>query len=188
MVSIPSPEGSSRPSCAIRDSEVINLAPFDDDFAESVRRSAEAFDRDRPDGIVGSSRAAVALALDSGDVPVAHRPGLELLGDRHAGQGGRSSSTPKAIMSSRSTTAELVGAASDFAEALVVVGIDHNMTDPERVRGPARRDPTPLRQAVDTGSEADQDSPQEKRPDMSRPPLRGGRHPRIAFRLAASPG
>ena len=51
--------------------EVIHPALPDEDFPESVRIARQAFDRGRPQVVVGSSRgAAVALHLDLGDTPL----------------------------------------------------------------------------------------------------------------------
>ena len=51
--------------------EVIHPALPDDDFDASVRIAQQAFDRGKPDVVVGSSRGgAVAMNVRTGDVPL----------------------------------------------------------------------------------------------------------------------
>ena len=51
--------------------QVVNPDLSDDDFNQAVALAQTEFDRQRPDVIVASSRGgAVAMAIDSGDVPL----------------------------------------------------------------------------------------------------------------------
>ena len=51
--------------------DVIHPALPDDDYAESVRIAQQAYDRGRPDVVVGSSRGgAVALHIETGQTPL----------------------------------------------------------------------------------------------------------------------
>ena len=51
--------------------QVVNPDLSDDDFNQAVALAQAEFDRQRPDVIVASSRGgAVAMAIDSGDVPL----------------------------------------------------------------------------------------------------------------------
>jgi alpha-beta hydrolase superfamily lysophospholipase len=51
--------------------EVINPNLSDDDFDAAVRTAQAAFDKERPDVVVGSSRGgAVAMNIDSRDIPL----------------------------------------------------------------------------------------------------------------------
>lgn len=114
--------------------DVINPALPDDDFAESVRRAQDAFNASSPDVVVGSSRGgAVALAIESGAVPlILIAPAWMRWGTANRAKSGT------VILHSRGDDVIPIEAsltlanASDLCEGSVrVVGIDHNMTDPE---------------------------------------------------------
>jgi hypothetical protein len=114
--------------------EVINPKLPDEDF-EAARRIAQAeYDRHRPDVIVGSSRGgAVAMSLDSGDTP------LVLLCPAWKKYGTTKTLKPgTTILHSRaddvvpfSDSEELVRNSRLPASALVEVGSDHRLADPE---------------------------------------------------------
>jgi alpha-beta hydrolase superfamily lysophospholipase len=114
--------------------EVINPALDDDDFDEAVRSAQVEYDRHRPDVIVGSSRGgAVAMNLDSGSTP------LVLLCPAWKRWGTNSTVRPgTVILHSRSDdvvpideSRELVRASGLPESALVVIGTDHRLADPE---------------------------------------------------------
>ena len=114
--------------------EVINPALHDDDFDEAVRVAQAEYVRQRPDVIVGSSRGgAVAMNLDSGSTP------LVLLCPAWKKFGGATTVKPGTVLlHSRSDdvvpfahSEELVRASGLPVSALVVVGTDHRLADPE---------------------------------------------------------
>ena len=114
--------------------DVLNAALPDDDFAESVRRAQEAFDRGRPHVVVGSSRGgAVALNIETGDVPVV------LIAPAWRRWGSADRARPRTIVLHSDAddvipiadSRDLIARSGLPAGALVVVGADHNMTDPE---------------------------------------------------------
>ncbi|MBX6311716.1 MAG: alpha/beta hydrolase [Isosphaeraceae bacterium] len=113
--------------------EVINPHLPDDDFDESVRRAQEAFDRERPDVVVGSSRGgAVALHLETGEVPVV------LIAPAWKRWGTATRARPQTVILHAekdevvpiADSRELLARSGLPASALIVVGLDHNMTDP----------------------------------------------------------
>ncbi|QDV33195.1 alpha/beta hydrolase family protein [Tautonia plasticadhaerens] len=116
--------------------EVINPHLPDEDFPESVRRAREAFEAESPDVVVGSSRGgAVALAVPTGEVPVVLiAPAWRRWGDQ---DDVRATDRTVLLHSERDEviaiedSRELVRRSGLPAESLVVVGVDHNMTDPE---------------------------------------------------------
>ena len=114
--------------------EVINAKLPDEDFAEAVRIAQEAFDRHRPDVVVGSSRGgAVALNIDSGAATlVLLRPAWKRHGTARSARPGT------VILHSRADdvvpfadSEELVRNSGLPPSALVGVGTDHRLADPE---------------------------------------------------------
>ena len=114
--------------------EVINPKLPDEDFEEALRIAQADYDRHRPDVVVGSSRGgAVAMNLDSGDTPlVLICPAWKKYG---------MATTVKkdtTILHSRADdvvpfadSKELVRTSGLPATALVEVGSDHRLADPE---------------------------------------------------------
>lgn len=113
---------------------VINPALPDEDFDAALRIAQDAFDRERPEVVVGSSRGgAVAMNLNSGDARLVLlcpawkrwgkvrtvKPGTVIL---HAVE-----DDVIPIADSR----ELVAQSGLPASALIVVGRDHRLADPE---------------------------------------------------------
>lgn len=114
--------------------EVINPKLPDEDFAEAVRVAQGAFDEHRPAVVVGSSRGgAVAMSLRAGDVP------LVLLCPAWRRRGTARTVKPgTVILHSRgddvvpfADSEDLVRASGLPAAALVEVGNDHRLADPE---------------------------------------------------------
>jgi fermentation-respiration switch protein FrsA (DUF1100 family) len=114
--------------------EVINPGMPDDDFAASVRVAQGAFDEGRPEVVVGSSRGgAVAMNLATGDVPVV------LIAPAWRRWGSAERVKPCAMILHAegddvipiADSRALVAASGLPATALVVAGLDHNMTDPD---------------------------------------------------------
>jgi hypothetical protein len=114
--------------------EVINPKLADEDFGEAVRIAQGEYDRHRPAVVVGSSRGgAVAMNLDSGDIP------LVLLCPASKKHGTVRRVKPgTAILHSRADdvvpfadSEELVRNSGLQAPALVEVGTDHRLADPE---------------------------------------------------------
>lgn len=114
--------------------EVINPALHDDDFDEAIRIAQAEFDLHHPDVIVGSSRGgAVAMNIDSGNTP------LVLLCPAWKKYGTAKTAKPDTvILHSRADdvvpfadSEELVRNSGLPASALVKVGSDHRLADPE---------------------------------------------------------
>jgi pimeloyl-ACP methyl ester carboxylesterase len=114
--------------------EVINPALPDEDFAAAVRIAREAFDLHRPDVVVGSSRGgAVAMNIDSRGAR------LVLLCPAWRNWGTARSVPPgTVILHSRADdiipfadSVELVRTSGLPASALLEVGSDHRLADPE---------------------------------------------------------
>jgi hypothetical protein len=114
--------------------EVLNPALPDDNFAEAVRIAQTEFDRHRPDVIVGSSRGgAVAMNIQSGDTPlVLLCPAWKRWGTV------KTVKSDTVILHSRNDdvvpfgdTEELVRNSALAKSALVEVGADHRLADPE---------------------------------------------------------
>ncbi len=114
--------------------EVVNPALPDEDFAAAVRVAQAEFDRHRPDVVVGSSRGgAVAMNIDSGNAR------LVLLCPAWRRHG--TATTVKlgtVVVHSRADdvvpfadSEELVRTSRLPASALVEVGSDHRLADPE---------------------------------------------------------
>jgi fermentation-respiration switch protein FrsA (DUF1100 family) len=117
--------------------EVINPPLPDEDFEAAVRIAQAEYDRHRPDVVVGSSRGgAVAMNLDSGDTPlVLLCPAWKRWGTARAVKQNTT------ILHSRADdvvpfgdSEELVRISGLPASALVEVGGDHRLADPEPLR------------------------------------------------------
>jgi hypothetical protein len=130
--------GGVKPSfLAAHGHEVINPALDDDDFDAAVRTAQAEFDRHRPDVVVGSSRGgAVAMNLDAGPTPlVLLCPAWKRWGSVRAVKPGTVILHSEAddvipIADSR----ELVRVSGLSDSALIVVGNDHRLADPEPLR------------------------------------------------------
>ena len=117
--------------------EVINPALDHDDFGAALRVAQAEFDRHRPDVIVGSSRGgAVAMNLDAGDTP------LVLLCPAWKKYGTAAAVKPcTTILHSRADdvvpfadSEKLIRNSGLPPAALIEVGIDHRLADPEPLR------------------------------------------------------
>jgi alpha-beta hydrolase superfamily lysophospholipase len=114
--------------------QVINPKLPDEDFAEAVRIAQAEYDRHLPAVVVGPSRGgAVAMSLDSGDTPlVLLCPAWKKYGTARAVKKNTT------VLHSRadevvpfSDSEELVRNSGLPASALVEVGNDHRLADPE---------------------------------------------------------
>lgn len=114
--------------------EVINPKLPDEDFAEAVRIAQSEFDKHRPEVVVGSSRGgAVAMNLQSGDARlVLLCPAWKKHGSARIVKQGTM------ILHSRADdvvpfadSEELVANSGLPASALIEVGNDHRLADPE---------------------------------------------------------
>ena len=114
--------------------EVLNPALPDDDFDESVRIAEAEYNKHQPDVIVGSSRGgAVAVNMDSKDTP------LVVLCPAWKNWGTATTVKPNAIiLHSRlddvipfADSEELATNSGLPSEALIEVGNDHRLADPE---------------------------------------------------------
>ncbi len=127
--------GGVKPSYLARHGhEVINPALDDNDWDEAVRTAQAEYDRHRPDVIVGSSRGgAVAMNLDSGSTQ------LVLLCPAWKSWGTVKTAKPGTVILHSEAddvipiaeSRELVRASGLPESALVIVGIDHRLADPE---------------------------------------------------------
>ena len=117
--------------------EVINPKLPDEDFEEALRIAQAEYDQHRPAVVVGSSRGgAVAMNLDSGDTP------LVLLCPAWRNWGTVRTVKPgTVILHSRADdvvafahSEELVTNSGLPATALVEVGSDHRLADPEPLK------------------------------------------------------
>lgn len=127
--------GGVKPSYLIQHGhEVLNPALSDDDWDEAVRTAQAEYDRCRPDVIVGSSRGgAIAMNLASGSTP------LVLLCPAWRRWGTATTVKPGTILLHSEAddvipiadSRELVRASELPESALVVVGTDHRLADPE---------------------------------------------------------
>ena len=113
---------------------VFNPALPDENFEAAVRIAQAEYDRHRPDVVVGSSRGgAVAMNLDSEDTPlVLLCPAWKKYGTVKTVKPGTT------ILHSRaddvvpfSDSEELVRSSGLPASALIEVGNDHRLADPE---------------------------------------------------------
>ena len=114
--------------------EVINPALDDDDFDLAIRIAQAEYDQHKPDVIVGSSRGgAVAMNIDSGNTP------LVLLCPAWKNWGTATTvKTKTIILHSRqdevipfANSLELAANSGLPSEALIEVGDDHRLADPE---------------------------------------------------------
>ena len=114
--------------------QVINPKLPDEDFAEAVRIAQAEYDRHLPAVVVGPSRGgAVAMSLDSGDTPlVLLCPAWKRYGTARAVK------KDTTILHARADdvvpladSEELVRNSGLPASALVEVGNDHRLADPE---------------------------------------------------------
>ena len=117
--------------------EVLNPALPDDDFEAALRIAQDGVDRHRPDVIVGSSRGgAVAMNLDAGPTPsVLMCPAWKRWGTARRVKPGTVILHSEAddvipIADSR----ELLRNSGLPESALVIVGRDHRLADPEPLR------------------------------------------------------
>jgi alpha-beta hydrolase superfamily lysophospholipase len=117
--------------------EVINPALDDDDFDEAVRTAQAAYDLHHPGVIVGSSRGgAIALGLEAGNTP------LVLLCPAWKKWGRAMSARPGTVILHSAAddvipiadSRELVKNSGLPESALIVVGGDHRLADPEPLR------------------------------------------------------
>jgi hypothetical protein len=117
--------------------EVFDPKLSDDDFAEAVRAAQVEFDRLRPDVVVGVSRGgAVALNIDTGSARLV----LLCPGWKKWGQA-RSAKPGTVVLHARADdvvpfahSEELARNSGLPAEALVEVGTDHWLSQPEALR------------------------------------------------------
>ena len=114
--------------------QVINPSLDDDDFDAALRTAQAEFDRYRPDVIVGSSRGgALAMNLESGDTPlVLLCPAWKKYGTA------RKTKLNTTILHSRADdvvpftdSEELIKNSGLPDSALIEVGSDHRLADPE---------------------------------------------------------
>jgi alpha-beta hydrolase superfamily lysophospholipase len=117
--------------------EVLNPALDDDDFAEAVRTAQVEHDRHHPDVIAGSSRGgAVAMNIDSGSTP------LVLLCPAWKRWGTAQKVKPGTILLHSESddvipiadSRELLRNSGLPDSALILVGSDHRLADPEPLR------------------------------------------------------
>jgi len=119
--------------------EVINPKLPDEDFAEAVRIAQAEFDRHQPQVVVGSSRGgAVAMNISSGNARlVLLCPAWKKWGTA------RTIKTDTVILHSRADDvvpfADSVELASESGAALIEVGTDHRLADPEPLAAMLRR-------------------------------------------------
>ena len=117
--------------------EVINPKLPDEDFAEAVRIAQAEFDKHWPQAVVGSSRGgAVAMSINSGDARLV----LLCAAWKQWGMV-RTVKLGTVILHSRADdvvpfgdTEELVRNSGLPASALIEVGDDHRLADPEPLR------------------------------------------------------
>jgi alpha-beta hydrolase superfamily lysophospholipase len=116
---------------------VLNPKMPDEDFAEAVRIAQAEFDQHRPQVVVGSSRGgAVALNLHSGSTP------LVLLCPAWKRWGTVMSVKPGTVILHSEAddvipiadSRELLRASGLTESALIVVGTDHRLADPESLK------------------------------------------------------
>src|SRR6202163_3499670 len=114
--------------------EVVNPALPDEDFGEAVRIAQAEFDKHRPQVVVGSSRGgAVAMNINSGDARlVLLCPAWKKYGTAKAVKPGT------VILHSRADdvipfadSEELISNSGLPESALIEVGNDHRLADPE---------------------------------------------------------
>jgi alpha/beta superfamily hydrolase len=122
---------------ADRGHKVINPALDDDDFATAVRTAQAEYEWHRPDVIVGSSRGgAVAMNLDAGSTPmILLCPAWKRWGSVRIVKPGT------VILHSEADDVIPIADSRELARnsglpesALIVVGEDHRLADPEPLR------------------------------------------------------
>lgn len=114
--------------------EVINPKLPDDDFDAAVRIAQVEFDQHRPDVIVGSSRGgAVAMNIDSGDTPlILLCPAWKNWGTAETVKENTTIlHSPADEVVPFVDSEELVENSSLLPNALIEVGNDHRLADPE---------------------------------------------------------
>jgi alpha/beta superfamily hydrolase len=127
--------GGVKPSYLVRyGHEVINPTLDDDDFDQAVRTAQAEYEKHQPDVIVGSSRGgAVAMNLESGLTPlVLLCPAWKRWGKVKTVKLGTvvlHSEADEVIPIADSR--ELVRISGLSESALIVVGTDHRLADPE---------------------------------------------------------
>jgi truncated hemoglobin YjbI len=139
--------------------EVFNPALPDEDFAEAVRIAQAEVVRHRPDVIVGSSRGgAVAMNLRAGAAPlVLLCPAWKHWGTAHCVKPGTVLLHSEADdVISIADSRELVRASLLPESALVIVGRDHRLADPE-----------PLHAMLRAVESAGRPAPEKEPPPMS---------------------
>lgn len=128
--------GGVKPTCLVQHGHVVVINPKlpDDDFAEAVRIAQEEFNKHQPAVVVGSSRGgAIAMNINSGDAR------LVLLCPAWKKHGtAKSAKKNTVILHSRADdvvpfadSEELVRSSGLPASALIEVGNDHRLADPE---------------------------------------------------------
>jgi hypothetical protein len=130
--------GGVKPSFLARHGhEVINPALDDDDFTAAVHTAQAEFDHNQPDVIVGSSRGgAIAMSLEAGPAP------LVLLCPAWKRWGSvRTIKTGTVVLHSEADDVIPIGDSRELVRisglpdsALIVVGNDHRLADPEPLR------------------------------------------------------
>ena len=130
--------GGTKPSYLLeKGHDVLNPHLPDADFDECVRIAQAAHDRHRPDVVVGSSRGgAVAMNIDTRDTPVV------LLCPAWKFWGAATTVGPSTvILHSRNDetvpfahSEELVRASGLSPSALIEVGLEHRLADPESLQ------------------------------------------------------
>jgi hypothetical protein len=127
--------GGEKPSFLVKHGHtVINPQLPDDDFEESVRIAQDEFDKHQPQAVVGSSRGgAVAMNIKSGSAKIVLLcPGWKKWGAAKTVKPGT------VILHSRAddivpfaASEELIRNSGLPASALIEVGTDHRLADPE---------------------------------------------------------
>jgi predicted peptidase len=131
------PGGVKPTYLADRGHEVINPALDDDDFAAALRTAQAEHDRYRPDVIVGSSRGgAVAMNLDARSTPmVLLCPAWKRWGSVRTVKPGTVILHSEADDVIPIADSRQLARNSGMADsALIVVGDDHRLADPEPLR------------------------------------------------------
>ncbi len=127
--------GGVKPSYLAEHGHVVINPPLpDEDFNEAVRIAQELFDRHRPDVVIGSSRGgAVAMNIDStGATLILLCPAWKKWGTATTVKPGTvilHSEADDVIPIAESR--ELLARSGLPASALIVVGNDHRLADPE---------------------------------------------------------
>jgi alpha-beta hydrolase superfamily lysophospholipase len=127
--------GGVKPTCLKEHGHtVVNPQLPDDDFQRAVRIAQAAFDKHRPHAVVGSSRGgAIAMNINTGDVKlVLLCPAWKKFGSA------RTTKLKTTILHSReddvvayADSEELVANSGLPESALIAVGKDHRLADPE---------------------------------------------------------